>query len=73
MIHFDCVLHSSTLYTFFKLSERMNNYYFLFDELGTDEWRTFNNFNKAKNKDYDLYLASTFNGESKVVFGKFKI
>ena len=72
LIHFDCVLHSSTLYTLFKLSEHMNNYYFLFDELGTDECRAFNSFNEAKNKDYDLYLASKFNGAPEVVFGKFK-
>tara|TARA_B110000014_G_C20040183_1_gene540601 strand:+ start:416 stop:1132 length:717 start_codon:yes stop_codon:yes gene_type:complete len=72
LIHFDCVLHSSTLYTLFKLSEHLDNYYFLFDELGTDECRAFNSFNDAKNKDYDLYLASKFNGAPEVVFGKFK-
>ena len=72
LIHFDCVLHSSTLYTLFALNEFKNNYYFLFDELGTDECRAFRNFNMAKMKDYDLYLASKYNGAPEVVFGKFK-
>ena len=72
IIHFDAVLHSSTLFTLFKLDEYIKNYYFVFDQLGTDECRAFNSFNEAKLKKYDLYFASKYNGAPEVVFGKFK-
>ena len=72
LIHFDAVLYSSTLFTLFKLEEYMKNYYFVFDQLGTDECRAFNNFNESKLKKYDLYFASKYNGAPEVVFGKFK-
>ena len=62
----------STLFTLFKLDEHMKNYYFIFDQLGTDECRAFNNFNVSKQKDYDLYLASMWNHGPEVVFGKYK-
>ena len=72
LIHFDSVLYSSTLFTLFKLSEYKNSYYFLFDQMSTDECRAFHSFNIAKKKDYDLYLASKYNDAPEVVFGKFK-
>ena len=72
VIHLDAVLHSSTLFTLFKLDEYIKNYYFVFDQLGTDECRAFDSFNKSKLKDYDLYLASMWNHGPEVVFGKFK-
>ena len=71
IIHFDAVLYTATLFTLFKLSEYIKNYYFLFDQLGTDECRAFYSFNKSKLKDYDLYLASKYNNAPEVVFGKF--
>ena len=37
LIHFDAPLHSATLFTLFKLSEKFTNYYFIFDQLGTEE------------------------------------
>ena len=72
IVHLDAVLHSSTLFTLFKLDEYINSYYFIFDQLGTDECRAFNSFNEAKTKDYDLYLASMWNYGPEVVFGKYK-
>jgi len=72
IVHFDCVLYSSTLFTLFKLSEYKKGYYFLFDEMGTDECRAFHSFNISKNKEYDLYLTSKYNDAPEVVFGKFK-
>ena len=58
---------------FYKvLDEYIKNYYFVFDQLGTDECRAFNSFNEAKLKKYDLYFASKYNGAPEVVFGKFK-
>jgi hypothetical protein len=72
VIHLDAVLHSSTLFTLFKLDEHIKNYFFIFDQLGTDECRAFNNFNESKQKDYELYLASMWNHGPEVVFGKYK-
>ncbi len=72
LIHFDSVLYSSTLFTLFKLSEYTKNYFFLFDQLATDECRAFYSFNESKIKDYDLYLACKYNDAPEVVFGKFK-
>ena len=72
LINFDAVLYSSTLFTLFKLSEHIKNYYFLFDQFATDECRAFYNFNESKIKDYDLYLTCNYNGAPEVVFGKFK-
>ena len=71
VIHFDAVLYSSTLFTLFKLYEHIKNYYFIFDQLGTDECRAFINFNESKLKKYELYFASKYNGAPEVVFGKF--
>tara|TARA_Y100000590_G_scaffold120288_2_gene137713 strand:+ start:1400 stop:2116 length:717 start_codon:yes stop_codon:yes gene_type:complete len=72
IVHLDAVLHSSTLFTLFKLDEYINSYYFIFDQLGTDECRAFNSFNESKIKDYDLYLSSMWNHGPEVVFGKYK-
>jgi len=72
IIHLDAVLYSSTLFTLFKLEEYINNYYFIFDQLGTDECRAFNSFNESKLKNYELYLASMWNHGPEVVFGKYK-
>ena len=47
-------------------------YFFLFDQLATDECRAFYSFNESKIKDYDLYLACKYNDAPEVVFGKFK-
>ena len=72
LIHFDAPLHSATLFNLFKLSEKFTNYYFIFDQLGTEECRALNNFNKSTLTDYDLYFASLWNHAPEVVFGKFK-
>ena len=72
LIHFDAPLHTATLFNLFKLSEKFGNYYFIFDQLGTEECRALNNFSKSTLKDYDLYLASIWNSAPEVVFGRFK-
>ena len=72
LINFDAVLYTATLFTLFKLSEHIKNYYFLFDQFSTDECRAFHNFNNSKIKDYDLYLTCKYKGAPEVVFGKFK-
>ncbi len=71
IIHLDAVLHSSTLFTLFKLDEYFREYYFIFDQLGTDECRAFNNFNDAKQKNFELLLMSEWNYAPEVVFGKY--
>ncbi len=72
LVHFDAPLHSATLFTLFKLSEKFTNYYFIFDQLGTEECRALNNFNESTLSDYDLYFASLWNRAPEVVFGKLK-
>lgn len=72
LINFDAVLYTATLFTLFKLSEHIKNYYFLFDQFSTDECRAFHNFNNSKIKNYDLYFTCKYKGAPEVVFGKFK-
>ncbi len=71
LIHFDAPLHSATLFTLFKLDEKFKNYYFIFDQFGTDECRAFNSYSQSTMREYDLFLASMLNRAPEVVFGKF--
>ena len=54
-----------------QLDEYFKEYYFIFDQLGTDECRAFNNFNDAKQKNFELLLMSEWNHAPEVVFGKY--
>lgn len=71
LIHFDAPLHSATLFTLFKLDEKFKDYYFIFDQFGTDECRAFNSYSQSTMREYDLFLASMWNRAPEVVFGKF--
>tara|TARA_B110001452_G_C15129358_1_gene393583 strand:+ start:214 stop:927 length:714 start_codon:yes stop_codon:yes gene_type:complete len=72
VVNLDAVLYSATLFTLFELDKHFKNYYFIFDQFGTDECRAFHNFTEAKIKDYDLILACKYESAPEVVFGKFK-
>ena len=71
IINFDAVLHSSTIFCLFKIDEHLKNYYFLFDQFGSDECRAFQDFVDAKRKKYELYVRSETNYSTEVLFGKF--
>jgi hypothetical protein len=71
IINFDAVLHSSTIFCLFKIEEYFKNYYFLFDQFGSDECRAFQDFVDAKRKKYELHLVSKTNYGAEVLFGKF--
>ena len=49
----------------------IEEYHFIFDQLGTDECRAFNSFNDAKQKNFELLLMSEWNHAPEVVFGKY--
>ena len=72
VINFDAVLYSATLFTLFELDKYFKNYYFIFDQFGTDECRAFHNYTESKIIKYDLLLACKYESAPEVVFGKFK-
>ena len=72
LIHFDADLYSSTLFTLFKMHNYKNDFYFLFDQFGSDECRAFYNFTKATRTKYELYFVTNWNYGPQVVFGKIK-
>jgi len=72
LIHFDADLYSSTLFTLFKMHEYKNDFYFLFDQFGSDECRAFFNFSKATAINYELFYVTNWNYGPQVVFGKIK-
>ena len=49
-----------------------NDFYFLFDQFGSDECRAFYNFIKATGIKYELYFVTNWNYGPQVVFGKIK-
>ena len=72
LIHFDADLYSSTLFSLFKMHDYKNDFYFLFDQFGSDECRAFYNFIKATGIKYELYFVTNWNYGPQVVFGKIK-
>ena len=72
VVNFDAVLYSATLFTLFELDKHFKDYYFIFDQFGTDECRAFHNFTEPKMKDYSLFLACKYESAPEVVFGKLK-
>ena len=72
LIHFDADLYSSTLFTLYKMYDYKNDFYFLFDQFGSDECRAFHNFVNSTGIEYELFYATHWNYGPQVVFGKIK-
>jgi len=70
LVHFDSDLYSSTLFALFKIYGYKKDFYFIFDQFGSDECRAFYHFTQATNTNYELLFATHWNYGPQVVFGK---
>ena len=70
LIHFDSDLYSSTLFTLFKIYDHNKDFYFIFDQFGSDECKAFYHFTKATRANYELFFVTHWNHGPQVVFGK---
>jgi hypothetical protein len=72
IVHFDADMYSSTLFLLFKLHEKLDEYYFIFDELEGEELRVLKDFMKVYDLDVKINFFSKFNGLITVATGKIK-
>ena len=70
LIHFDADMYSSTLFLLFKLHEKLDEYYFIFDELEGEELRALKDYMKVYDVDVKINFFSKFNGLITVATGK---
>ncbi len=70
IIHFDADMYSSTLYLLFKLHEKLDQYYFIFDEFEGEELRALKDYMSVYNVDVKISFFSKFNGLITVATGK---
>ena len=52
--------------------DHKKDFYFIFDQFGSDECIAFYNFIGAERIDYELFYATNWNYGPQVVFGKIK-
>jgi hypothetical protein len=69
ILHFDADLYSSTLYLLFKMTERFDNFFFVFDEFSGHEARALYNFRQATGADLEFFDHTEFNSWPMVVSG----
>ena len=73
IVHFDADMYSSTLFLLFKLHEKLDEYYFIFDELEGEELRALKDYMSVYVVDVEINFFSKFNGLVTVAAGKIKI
>ena len=72
IVHFDADMYSSTLFLLFKLHEKLNEYYFIFDELEGEELRALKDYMNVYDVDVKINFFSKFNGLITVASGTIK-
>jgi hypothetical protein len=70
IVHFDADLYSSTLYLLFRLTERFDHFYFVFDEFSGHEARALFNFRQAVGCEVEFFDHTLFKGWPAVVSGR---
>ena len=72
IVHFDADMYSSTLFLLFKLHEKLDEYYFIFDEFEGEELRALKDYMKVYDVDVKINFFSKFNGLITVATGKIR-
>ena len=72
LVHFDADMYSSTLFLLFKLHEKLDEYYFIFDEFEGEELRALKDYMKVYNVNVKIDFFSKFNGLVTVATGIIK-
>lgn len=73
VVHFDADLYSSTLYLLFKITERLDKFFFVFDEFSGHEARALYNFRQATGSDVEFFDHTEFEGWPMVVSGRLSL
>lgn len=73
LVHFDADLYSSTLYLLFRLTQKIRNFYFIFDEFSGHETRALYNFVQSSGAKVEFIAYITWEDCPAVVFGKLSL
>jgi hypothetical protein len=73
LIHFDADLYSSTLFLLYTITQKISDFYFIFDEFSGHESRALYNFMQASGAKVDFYSQTTWQDCPSAVFGRLTI
>ena len=73
LIHLDADLYSSTLFVLYTISQKIKQFYFIFDEFSGHELRALYNFIQASGSNVEFYRYIEYKGCPMTVFGKIRV